>query len=92
MTPITSGKPFDAACISKIQEKTHALCNLTHASTEKLPRLDVHETNIDRAGKISALQHESKFNFDFFKKKRKYLGFHCVELVKTFPLMYQLLM
>ena len=32
-------------------------------------------------------------NFDlFWKKKIKFLGFHGVVLVKTFPLMYQLLM
>ena len=28
----------------------------------------------------------------FFEKKIKFLGFHGVVLVKTFPLMYQLLM
>ena len=26
-----AGKPFDAACASNIQEKSHALRNLTHA-------------------------------------------------------------
>ena len=35
MTPIASGKPFDAACASNIREKphamSHALRNLTHA-------------------------------------------------------------
>ena len=32
-------------------------------------------------------------NFElFWKKKIKFLGFHAVVLVKTFPLMYQLLM
>ena len=34
----------------------------------------------------------SKSKFDFFWKKIKFLGFHGVVLVKTFPLMYQLLM
>ena len=29
---------------------------------------------------------------NFFEKKIKFLGFHGVVLVKTFPLMYQLLM
>ena len=34
-----------------------------------------------------------KIKFDtFLKKKIKFLGFHAVVLVKTFPLMYQLLM
>ena len=31
-------------------------------------------------------------NFELFWKKIKFLGFHCVVHVKTFPLMYQLLM
>ena len=31
-------------------------------------------------------------NFELFWKKIKFLGFHAVVLVKTFPLMYQLLM
>ena len=31
-------------------------------------------------------------NFNFLKKKIKFLGFHGVVLMKTFPLMYQLLM
>ena len=45
---------------------------------------------------ISALQHESKykskFNFDlFFKRKSNLLVSIAVVLMKTFPLMYQLL-
>ena len=48
-------------------------------------------TDIDEAKVISALQHKSKFEFrTFLKKKIKFLGFHSVVLVKTFPLMYQL--
>ena len=31
-------------------------------------------------------------NFELFGTKFKFLGFHVVVLVKTFPLMYQLLM
>ena len=31
-------------------------------------------------------------NFELLKKKIKFYGFHAVVLVKTFPLMYQLLM
>ena len=43
---------------------------------------------------ISALWHKSKFNFELCWKKKnlKFWGFHAVVLVKTFPLMYQLLM
>ena len=41
---------------------------------------------------ISALQHKSKFNFELFWKIIQFFGFHAVVLVKTFPLMYQLLM
>ena len=50
-------------------------------------------TDIDEAKVISALQHKSKFEFrTFLKKKINFLGFHAVVFVKTFPLMYQLLM
>ena len=47
---------------------------------------------------ISALQHKSKYKSNSFsnffekKKKKKKIGSHAVVLVKTFPLMYQLLM
>ena len=42
---------------------------------------------------ISALWHKSKFNLKlFWKKKIKFSCFHGVVLVKTFPLMHQLLM
>ena len=37
------------------------------------------------------IQGEIQFQ-TFLKKKIKFLGFHAVVLVKTFPLMYQLLM
>ena len=47
-------------------------------------------TDIDEAKMISALCQKSKFEFWTLKKKN--LGFHAVLLVKTFPLMYQLLM
>ena len=44
---------------------------------------------------ISALQHKSKYKSNsisnFFEKKIKFFGSHVVVLVKTFPLMYQLL-
>ena len=49
-------------------------------------------TNIDEAMVISALQHKSKVRISNFKKKIKFLDSHAVVLVKTFPLMYQLLM
>ena len=40
---------------------------------------------------ISALRQKSKFKFQTLKKKSNFWGFHGVVLVKTFPLMYQLL-
>ena len=51
-------------------------------------------TDIDEARAISFLGVRTKFNFvNFeFKKKNKIFGFYAVVLVKTFPLMYQLLM
>ena len=50
--------------------------------------------DIDEAKVISALSHMSKFEFRTFlkKKKIKFLGSHAVVLVKTFQLIYQLLM
>ena len=52
-------------------------------------------TDIDEAKVISAIQHKSKFNFELFSNIYlflfKFLGFYVVVLVKTFPLMYQLL-
>ena len=51
------------------------------------------KTDIDEAKVISAFRQKSKFEFrTFLKKKIQFLGFHGVVLVKTFPLMYQLLM
>ena len=47
-------------------------------------------TDIDETKKNSALRHKSTFNFRLFWKKN--LGFYAVVLVKTFSLMYQLLM
>ena len=35
---------------------------------------------------------KSKFFWPFWKKRIKFLGFHNVVIVKSFPLMYQLLM
>ena len=35
-------------------------------------------TDIDEAKVIPALQHKSKFNFELFWKKIKFLGFHAV--------------
>ena len=49
-------------------------------------------TDIDEPKVISALRHKSKFEFRTFLKKIEFLGFHAVVLLKTFPLMYQLLM
>ena len=41
--------------------------------------------------KRETFQHKSKFKFNLFESKIKFLGFHAV-FVKPFPLMYQLLM
>ena len=50
-------------------------------------------TDIDEAKVISALRQKSKFEFQtFFEKNIQFLGLYGVVLVKTFPLMYQLLM
>ena len=47
--------------------------------------------DIDEAKVISARQYKSKYNFDIFEKKKiKFLGFHAVVVVETFPLMHQL--
>ena len=65
-------------------------------STREDLSIDVTITNVGliltklRRKENSALWHKSEFNFKLFWKKK--LGFHGVVLVKTFPLMYQLLM
>ena len=42
---------------------------------------------------IAPIKLQDKIQFrPFFEKKIEFLGFHAVVLVKTFPLMYQLLM
>ena len=66
-------------------------------------QLDVDPRKVDDASPGSLVQicrninvhrskYKSKFNFDLFGKKIKFWCFHGVVLVKTFPLMYQLLM
>ena len=50
------------------------------------------EFNFELRKKTSQTKYKSKFNFNFFLKKIRFLCFHVVELVKTFSLMYQLLM
>ena len=50
-------------------------------------------TFIHKIQKVTDAKIQSKFNFELLKKKKfKFLGFHGVVLVKTFPLMYQSLM
>ena len=50
-------------------------------------------TDIDEAIVISDLRRKSKFEFrTFLEKKFKFWDFHGVVLVKTFPLMHQLVM
>ena len=51
-------------------------------------------TDIDEAKMISALRHKSKFEFQTFLKKIQIVGLPwcSIVLMKTFPLMYQLLM
>ena len=67
------------------------LVNTEHLSIEA-SITNVGRTDIDEAKVILALRQKSKFEFRIFlKKKNKFLGFHAVVLVKTFPLMYQLL-
>ena len=49
-------------------------------------------TDIDEAKVISALQHLSQNSIsDFFEKEIIFLVFYVLVLVKTFPLIYQLL-
>ena len=65
-------------------------------STRKDLSIDVSITNVGLIlTKLRWFQHFVKSqnsNFELFWKKIKFLGFRAVLLVKTFPLMYQLLM
>ena len=47
---------------------------------------------MDEARVVSALRHESKLNFDLYLKKNQFLCLYVVVLVKTFPLLYHLLL
>ena len=56
------------------------------------------ETYLNDFSSSAQVKIQVEFNFKLKKKKKKkkkkikFLGFHVVVLVKTFPLMYQLLM
>ena len=58
-----------------------------------LCRTDIEEARVISFLEVRTLGVRTKFEFRTLKKKKKlkFLGFHAVVLVKTFPLMYQLL-
>ena len=74
------------------EKKIQFLGSHVVASTREDLSFDVSITNVDEAKVISALSQTQNSNFELFLKKFKFSGFHGVVLVKTFPLMHQLLM
>ena len=83
--------------ISNFFEKKIQILGFPSCSTRDDLSIDVLITNVGLIlTKLRWFQHFStsqNSNFElFWKKKIKFLGFHVVVLVKTFPLMYQLLM
>ena len=50
------------------------------------------ETYLNDFSSSAQVKIQVEFNFKLFEKKIKFFGSHVVVLVKTFPLMHQLLM
>ena len=80
----------------KLFWKKNQIFGFPCCSTREDLSIDVSITNVGLIlTKLRWFQHFStsqNSNFELFWKKIKFLGFHVVVLVKTFPLMYQLLM
>ena len=78
-------------------KKKNQIFGCPWCSTREDPSIDVSITNVGliltklRWFKLFVKNQNSNFEL-FWKKKIKFLDFHGVVLVKTFPLMYQLLM
>ena len=77
--------------------KKNQIFGFPWCSTRENLSIDVSITNVGliltklRWFQLYVKSQNSNFEF-FWKKKIKFLGFHGVVLMKTFPLMYQLLM
>ena len=68
---------------------------LCHSTCESLPihvSIIACTTDIDEAKWFQYLSTSKKSISTFYENKINFLGFRAVALVKTFPLMYQLLM
>ena len=80
--------------ISNFFEKKNQIFGFPWCSTSEDLSIDVLITNVGLIlTKLRWFQLFVKSQFsNFFEKKIKFLGFQGVVLVKTFPLMYQLLM
>ena len=76
--------------------KKNQILGFPSCSTREDLSIDASITNVGLIlTKLRWFQHFStsqNSNFGLWEKKIKFLGFHVVVLVKTFPLMYQLLM
>ena len=78
--------------------KKNQIFGFPWCSTRQNLSIDVSITNVGliltklRWFQLFVKSQNSNFKFLWKKKKIKFLGFHGVVLVKTFPLMYQLLM
>ena len=81
----------------KLFEKKNQFFWLPCSSTREDLSIDISITNVGliltKLRRFQLFVKNQKFEFrTFLKKKIKLLGFHDVVLVRTFPLMYQLLM
>ena len=68
---------------------------LCHSTCESLPihvSITTCMTDIDEAKWFQYFSTSQNYISTFYEKKTNFLGFRAVALVKTFPLMYQLLM
>ena len=82
--------------ISNFLEKKIQILGFPSCSTREDLSIDVSITNVGliltKLRLFQLFSTSQNLNFELFWKKIKFLGFHVVVLVKTFPLMYQLLM
>ena len=87
---------YKSNSISNFFEKKNQIFWFPCCSTREDLSVDVSLTHVGliltNYGDFSSLSKVKIRILNFFEKKIKFLGFHGVVLVKTFPLMYQLLM
>ena len=87
---------YKSNSISNFFEKKNQIFWFPCCSTREDLSIDVSITNVGliltKLRRFQLFVKSQNSNFELFFKKIQFLGFHGVVFVKTFPLMYQLLM